>query len=498
MNRPWIGVLVMLALSWGGLAALLLNGTTPKLGLDLQGGISVVLTAPDGTETDKLEVAADIIRRRIEEIGGVQEPDIAPSGGNALTPPNILVQLPGITDEARALEAVGATGSLSFRPVLGATFGEVGPLANGGAVPVEHITVDTYNRCYELPGGTIPETTTPVVDPVTGLTVDDDATVETYLPYEGQVLHLGPAIVDGTQVSQALSNFQNQWLVQLDLTAEGGERFACMTGQATAYFDARRQIAIVLDGDIQTAPPVSTEVGPEGIDGGSAVITVGSDASAEQEARDLAVVLRYGSLPVSFELSDVSQVSGTLGADSLRIGVISGLAGLILVAVFLLVFYRALGVVAIVGLLTFGAALVALLALLGESLGVSLTLAGITGIIISVGTTADSYIVYFERIKDEVREGLDPATATVEGFKDAYRTIITANTVSLLAAGLLYALAVGPVRGFALALGIATLLGLFITKVFTRRAAYILASSRLGDGGWFSIAGAAKYDEEES
>jgi preprotein translocase subunit SecD len=496
MKRPWIGIIVMLVLSWGGLAALLANGTTPKLGLDLQGGISVVLTAPDGTETEKLEVAADIIRRRIEEIGGVQEPDIAPSGGSALTPPNILVQLPGITDEARALEAVGATGSLSFRPVLGSTPGPTGPLANGGSVPAEHLPVSTYDRCYELPGGSVPENTEPNVDPATGLTVDDDDSVETFLPYEGQVLHLGPAIVEGTQVSQALSNFQNQWLVQLDLTPEGGERFACMTGQATAYFDSRRQIAIVLDGNVQTAPPVSTDVGPEGIDGGSAVITIGSDSEAEQEARDLAVVLRFGSLPVSFELSDVSQVSGTLGADSLRIGIISGLAGLALVAVFLLLFYRAMGLVAIVGLVTFGAGLVALFALLGQGLGVSLTLAGITGIIISVGTTADSYIVYFERIKDEIREGLDPPTAAITGFKDAYRTIITANTVSLLAAGLLYILAVGPVRGFALALGIATVLGLVITRVFTRRVAYVLASSRLGDGGWFSMAGAAKYKED--
>ncbi len=495
MKRPWIGILVMLALSWGGLAALAGTGTTPKLGLDLQGGISVVLTAPDGTDTDKLEVAADIILRRIEEIGGVQEPDIVPSGGTALSPPNLLVQLPGVTDEQRALDAVGTTGALSFRPVLGATVGDIGPLADGGTVPEDHVTPEDYARCYALPGGTTPENTDPEVDPATGLSVVDDATRETYLPFEGQVLHLGPAIVEGTQVSQAVANFNNSWLVQLDLTPDGGDRFACMTGQATSYFDARRQIAIVLDGEIQTAPPVATDVGPEGISGGSAVITVGTDQESEQEARDLAVVLRYGSLPVSFTLSDVNQVSGTLGADSLRIGLISGVAGLALVAVFLLVFYRSLGLVAILGLTVFGSLLVAVFSLFGATSGLTLTLAGVTGVIVSVGITADSYIVYFERIKDEVRQGSTVVDAALDGFKGAFRTILTADTVSLLAAGLLYALAVGPVKGFALSLGIATLLDIVVARVFTRRAAYLVARSALGDGGWFTIAGAAGGEE---
>ena len=263
------------------------------------------------------------------------------------------------------------------------------------------------------------------------------------------MLHLGPAIVEGTQVSQAVANFNNSWLVQLDLTPDGGDRFACMTGQATSYFDARRQIAIVLDGEIQTAPPVATDVGPEGISGGSAVITVGTDQESEQEARDLAVVLRYGSLPVSFTLSDVNQVSGTLGADSLRIGLISGVAGLALVAVFLFVFYRSSGLVAILGLTVFGSLLVAVFSLFGETAGLTLTLAGVTGIIVSVGITADSYIVYFERIKDEVRQGSTVVDAALDGFKGRFRTIFTADTVSLLAAGLLYALAVGPVKGFA-------------------------------------------------
>lgn len=493
MKRPWLAILLIVALGWGGLAALIGTGATPKLGLDLQGGISVVLTAPDGTDTDKLEVAADIISRRIEEIGGVQEPDIVPSGGTALSPPNLLVQLPGVTDEQRALDAVGTTGALSFRPVLGASAGPTGPLANGGSAPADDLTPATFERCYNLPGGSMPTNTDPVVDAATGLTVVDDASVETYLPYQGQILHLGPAIVEGTQVDNALSNYQDGWIVQLDFDGDGGDRFACMTGEATAFsqLDPRRQIAIVLDGDVQTAPPVAASVGPDGIAGGSGIITIGNETTAEQEARDLAVVLRYGSLPVSFTLSDVSQVSGTLGADSLQIGLISGVAGLILVAIFLLVFYRSLGLVAIFGLTIFGSLLVAVYALFGKAAGLTLTLAGVTGVIVSVGITADSYIVYFERIKDEIREGATVIDASLDGFKAAFRTIITADTVSLLAAGLLYLLAVGPVKGFALSLGIATLLDIAVARVFTRRAAYLVARSAFGDGGWFSIAGAA-------
>lgn len=497
MKRPWIGVIIVLALSWGGLALLLARGITPKLGLDLQGGISVVLTAPEATETDKLEVAAEIIRRRIEQIGGVQEPDIAPSAGNALTPPSLLIQLPGIQDENRALEAVGTTGSLSFRPVLGATPGEVGPLADGGAVPAADATVDDFGRCYELDGAPARSEAVAPVDPTTGLTTEDEPGAESYLPFEGAVLHLGPALVSGSDVANSTPQFQGSWLVGLDFDSSGGERFACLTAEAASYQvgDPSRQIAIVLDGAVQTAPPVAADVGPEGITGGSAVITVGADAAAEQEATDLAVVLRYGSLPVTFDISDINQVSGTLGADSLRIGLISGIAGLVLVTVFLLAFYRAMGLVAILGLTVFSTFLIALFALFGETAGLTLTLAGVTGIIVAVGITADSYIVYFERVKDEMREGAPAAIAAVEAFKGAFRTILTADFVSLLAAALLYALAIGPVKGFALSLGIATILDIVVARGFTRRATVILARTGLGDGGWFSMRGAASLKE---
>jgi preprotein translocase subunit SecD len=218
---------------------------------------------------------------------------------------------------------------------------------------------------------------------------------------------------------------------------------------------------------------------------------MGRSEDDQQQAQDLAITLRYGSLPVAFEISSVTRVSGTLGADSLQAGIISGLVGLALVALFLLVAYRSLGVVAIFGLTIFGALLITLFGVLGRVQGLTLTLAGITGIIVAIGITADSYIVYFERVKERLRDGSSSPEAADEGFKLAFRTILTADTVSLLGAVLLYALAVGAVKGFALALGLATVLDIIIARAYTRRAVQGVAETSLGDGGGFSMRGVA-------
>lgn len=458
MTRRLVGLLVVLAIAWGGLAVVVATGITPRLGLDLQGGTSVVLTAPEGTDPELLEVATGIMIRRIEDFGEVQEPDIAISGDDT-----VVVQLPGVEDEQRAIEAVGQTGLLSFRPVL-----------------------DAF---------------TPANAPE--LTEEDDITMEAYLLYEDtgfgdRVLHVGPATLEGGDVDQALPLFEPssaQWVVNLDLSSEGGEAFAQLTGEAASYpqGDPRRQIAIVLDGEVISAPAVSPDVAPGvGITGGQAVITFGNAEDAQQEAQDLALTLRYGSLPVAFEVSAVQKVSATLGTDSLRAGLIAGALGLGLVAIVLMIFYRSLGLVAIVGLTVFASLLIALFGVLGEVQGLTLTLAGVTGIIVSIGITADSYIVYYERIKEKMREGLSVEDATEEGFTLAYRTILTADTVSLLAAVLLFFLAVGAVKGFAIALGLATLLDIFIARTYTRRAVALMAPTRLGSGSWFSIEGASR------
>jgi preprotein translocase subunit SecD len=458
VTRRLAGLLIVLAIAWGGLAAVIAAGFTPRLGLDLQGGTSVVLTAPEGTDSELLEVATEIMTRRIEAFGEVQEPDIAISGDDT-----VVVQLPGVEDEQRAIEAVGQTGLLSFRPVL-----------------------DVFSTLDA------PE-----------LTVPDDITMEAYLLYEDapigpEVLHVGPAALEGTDVDEALPQFDptsGQWAVSLDLTSEGGQKFAEMTAEAASYpiNDPRRAIAIVLDGEVVSAPTVNADVSPEvGITGGQALITIGTNENAQQEAQDLALTLRYGSLPVAFEVSAVQKVSATLGTDSLEAGIIAGALGLALVAIVLVIIYRSLGLIAIVGLTVFGSLLLALFGLLGEFQGLTLTLAGVTGIIVSIGITADSYIVYFERIKEKLREGLSVEDATEEGFTLAFRTILTADTVSLLAAILLWFLAVGAVKGFAIALGLATLLDIFVARTYTRRAVALMAPTRLGKGGKFSIEGAAR------
>ena len=488
MRRMVIGLIVVLAIAWGSLAGLQANDITPRLGLDLQGGTSVVLTAPEGTDPELIEVATQIMNNRISSIGGVQEPEIAISGGNT-----VLVQLPGVQNEQQALDAVGTTGLLSFRPVLALYNGTAGPYGSD------------FDPTPGLEGDEIEPPVDPAdrpdnVDPVTGLTIEDDPSQPSFLPYtdsffgveQSVVLELGPAEVLGTDVSQALPQFNGaQWAVSLDLTGEGGDKFAELTGEAALYNDARRRIAIVLDGEVLTAPEVNQDIGPEGITGGRAQITVGATPDAEDEAQELSVVLRYGSLPVSFERSQVSKVSATLGSDSLQIGLTAGIAGLALVVVSLLLYYRALGLVALVGLSVFGSLLVVIYSALGELRGLTLTLAGVTGVVVSIGITADSYIVYFERIKEDIRAGATVHTAVTEGFKSAYRTILTADTVSLLGAILLYILAVGPVRGFALTLGIATVLDLFVARAYTRRAAWILSRTGLAEGGFFSIAAAA-------
>ena len=513
MRRRLIGLVVVLVLAWGGVAALLSNGITPKLGLDLQGGTSVVLTAPPGTDEEVLQQAVEIMRARIEEVGGVQEPEIAISGSNT-----VLVQLPGVEDEQRALDAIGQTGQLSFRAVLDAILGEQGPLVtttttsttttSGTSTTGTGDTSTTTTAAATTTTESGPTTTTtlpPNVDPVTGLTIEDDPSQEAYLPstsnFFGQpvaeVIHVGPAALLGSDVADAIPGFdpsRAQWVVNLDLTSDGADKFAQLTANAVTFptDSPQRRIAIVLDGDVVASPGVSADVGPEGITGGQAQITFGGSTDDEQKARDVAALLRYGSLPVAFERSQVQKVSATLGEDSLRAGILAGYIGLALVAVLLIVYYRAMGVLSILGLTVFGAILIAIFALLGRYQGLTLTLAGVTGLIVSIGITADSYIIYIERVKEEIRAGRTVRSAADEGFKQAFRTILTADAVSLLGAVLLFFLSVGPVKGFALALGIATVIDLFVARTYTRRAIWLLAHTPLADRGWLSIKETAK------
>lgn len=496
MNRKkaWITLILTVAIAWGSLAAMLAAGWAPKLGLDLQGGFAITLVAPEGTDSATLEAAADIIRRRVENLGGVQEPEVAVVGDRA-----IVVQLPGVDDRERALEAVGTTGELSFRPVLG----------EYGASPA---LVD--------PASTSPEGDPSVnpnlqalneVDPATGISIIDEIEKRSYLeqvvgPIVYEVGGIPVHFTDGSTVefptgadiTDARAQFTShglggQWVVVPEFTDEGGEKFRQSTAYLASYpvGDPRRQLAIVVDGVVSSAPAVAPEVSPaEGLDPNAVIITVGGDDTAEQDSQDLAALLRYGALPTTFERERVESVSATLGADSLQIGLVAGLIGLLFVAMYMVVYYRALGLIAVLGLTVFGALLVGTIILLGETQGTTLTLAGVTGVIISIGITLDSYIVYFERTKEEYKQGRGLRSSVSHAFDRAFRVNLTGNTVTLVAAILLFILAVGPVKGFALTLGIATVIDVIVAYYFTKSAAYLLVRGPLGDGGVFSIKGA--------
>jgi protein-export membrane protein SecD len=471
-KKALLTLLITLAIAWGSIGAMLLAGWAPKLGLDLQGGFSVVLVGPEGTDSDTLDTAVEIMRRRIEELGSVQEPEISVQGERS-----IVVQLPGVDDRERALEAVGTTGEMSFRPV--------------------------FDLVLASPALTDPEGEHPGnLDPTTGLSDPDDPYgAIAYLPSEDGafVYVVGPAFLTGSDMKGGRAQFSGTsggaggWVVVPEFTDEGGEKFRLATGELATYAvgSPQRRLAIVVDGVVGSAPEVAAGVSPsEGLDPNQVVITIGTPENPQAESEDLAAILNYGALPTTFERERVESVSASLGADSLKAGLIAGLLGLALVTVYMIVYYRILGVIAMVGLTVFGSFLLGAIILLGEFQGTTLTLAGVTGIIVSIGITLDSYIVYFERVKEEFHSGRPLRPSIDHAYPGAFSTILKGDTVTFMAAVLLWLLAVGPVKGFALTLGIATIIDVFVSYYYTRPGTWLVAHSPLGEGGWFSIRGA--------
>ena len=254
------------------------------------------------------------------------------------------------------------------------------------------------------------------------------------------------------------------------LKEDSEQKFTDLTKKLASLTGDQRKLAIVLDSEVISAPGIALDVNPNtGITGGTAAISMGN-ADQGESANNLAVILRYGALPVSFERSSIQKVSATLGENTLNLGLQAGLVGLIIVSFFLLIYYRLNGVIAILGLSSFGALFYSVIALLGEFQGYTLTLAGIAGVIVSIGLTADSYIVIFEKLKDELKIGRSFNFATEKAVKEAWNTILVADFVSIIASVILYILAVGPIRGFALTLGVATLFDLFYTRLFIGNA----------------------------
>jgi preprotein translocase subunit SecD len=283
---------------------------------------------------------------------------------------------------------------------------------------------------------------------------------------------LGPVELTGDAIDSANAVFNSTgavgqgWTIDFTLTPEGSGAFADATTRLSASND---RLAIVVDREVISAPAVD-----EPITGGSGII---SGNFTENRAKDLATQLNAGALPVELATEQVLTVSPTLGEESLQQGIMAGVAGLILLALYLLFYYRILAVVAWVGMMIWAILALALVAFAGRTLGYALTLAGVAGLVISLGVTADSYIVFFERFKDEVHAGKSPRTAVQPAFKKAFRTIIAADIVTALAAIVLYLTAISSVRGFALTLGVSVLLDLFVVYFFKRPAVFLLARS---------------------
>ncbi|CAM3696094.1 MULTISPECIES: protein translocase subunit SecD [Tsukamurella] len=441
----------------------------PKLGIDLQGGTSVTLqaTKPDGTrpssDSPELEQARDIINQRVNGLG-VSGSEVKINGSN------LEITVPGEDgDQARTL---GQTARLLVRPVISSVPAQAQPGA-----PAPDLTDPDVAKKALLDAKAVRQSTDAAAqqkaasqincdaaDPLAG---NDDPKLplvtcgklenDANNPQPRMVYTLAPSIIDGQSIKNASSGIpqnQAQYVVTLEFTGDAAKEWADFTTK-----NRGKQAAFVLDSQVITAPQIN-----EPITGGQTQISGNFDQSS---AAELANVLKYGSLPLSFKAGTAQTVSATLGFDSLRAGVIAGLIGLVLVLIYALAYYRALGVLVALSLVLSVAMLYGLLVLLGRWIGYSLDLSGIAGIIIGIGMTADSFVVYFERIKDEIREGRSFRSAVPRGWASARRTIWTGNAVSLLSAVVLYVLAVGEVRGFAFTLGLSTILDVVIVFLVT-------------------------------
>jgi preprotein translocase subunit SecD len=519
----------------GTFAATLMSDNRPVLGLDLQGGISIVLFPVKGTDLGSLNTAVNVIRNRVDGLG-IAEPDVQRQGNT------IVVNLPGVKDRTKAEGLVGETAELRFRPVEyqgtnplvipwtakpspttttkgGSTTTGTGTTGTGstttgtatsttaGASPGTSKTGANTSTSGQAAGRTIntapivarvaagssttngastttkangaTTTTKPAKTPATtpGETscetliksspADTDSAKSVVLPDRKKTACyvLGPAVVTGKSVSTASAVYDStasQWVTNVHFKNDD-----FVTKIAGPYVN--KLVSIELDGVVQSAPQIHT-----GITGRDVQI---SGDFTQGEAKDLALVLRYGSLPVQFDQhkQTIESVSPTLGKDQLSAGIVSGLIGLGLVALYMLLYYRLLGLVVVAGLALTGMLFFTVISYLSSAHGLTLTLAGVTGIIVSVGVTVDSYVVYFERLKDEVRSGRTVRSSLDVGFTRSFRTIVAADLVSLIGAVVLYVMATSSVKGFALFLGISTAMDLLLAFTFMHPMVSILA-----------------------
>ncbi len=474
-RRLLVPLISILVIAFGGLGANLLAGNSPALGLDLQGGVSVTLQPVGEYEANALDVAVEIIRQRVDSLG-VAEPEIIRQGGT------VVVNLPGVKDQQSALDLVGRTGDLTLRPVLqmGTTSTTTSTVSGAPTTSTAEQTTTTAADVATGPGSARRAATTTIAP------TDTTAPQQTELP-EGQdiltdkdgsfVYLVGPIAATGEVFeNDASAEIQNgSWVVVVTLRsgAVGEDQWNAVASQCynKAETCPSQQLAIVLDGEVISAPVVQEPT----FTGGSVQI---SGDFTEDEARQLAKILEFGAVPVKFDAPTAQAVSATLGTDSLRAAVVSGAVGVLLVLLYLFLYYRRIAFVVLFGLAVSGSLQWSVISWLSRTNGLALTLAGTAGIILSVGVTVDSYVVFFEKLKDSLRSGRRLKNSAQREFTAAWRTILVADTVSLIGALVLWWLTVGAVRGFAFFLGLSTLIDMVIAYFYTRPMVLLLARTR--------------------
>ena len=465
---------------------------SPELALDLQGGTQIVLSAEteDGAapSTEQLDQAAAIIRQRVDA-SGVAEADITTEGGQ-----NIVVQIPGEAD-AQTRERIQSSAQLEFRPVLYTT-----------AATNEFVGEDGNSTPYPSPDPGLNSTPTAEPTDASDLSWVTDKLAAEFQAYDcanpdnnaskapkdqpliacsadGTAKYiLGPAELDGTAITDASAGRDPKsgaWLVQLTMNGDGADAFGKVSTRLNQNridgLTPRDQFAFVLDGNVISAPRMNGQI----LDGKPSI----SGSFTQETATTLADQLKFGALPLSFTVQSSDTISATLGTQQLQIGLIAGLIGLALVAIYSLVVYRALGSVIIASIAVMAILTYIIICILAWRIGFRLSLAGVAGLIVSIGFTADSFIVYFERIRDELRDGKSITSAVEDGWGRAKRTIYISKSINILAALVLYILADATVKGFAFTLGLTTLIDVFIFVIFTHPVMQLLARTRFFGGG---------------
>ncbi len=525
--KPWRPLLTLMAIIVALGVWALWPGTShvPRLGLDLQGGTQVILV-PNQAEgsaeitDDQLQQTVEIIRQRVNGFG-VAEADVAIQGsGNDAA---IVVSVPGVNQREIA-EQLSQTALLDFRPV--STIVEPAKIDPATLQPADSQTDTKKNKKKDnnasgessfaettpSPAAESPSPTqSPAADatdentllpPVEGDSANDPALEDALLNLdctdpasrqggkpdnpekwivtcdrEGTAKYLlEPAFIKGTSITNATAELAQGgagWVVNLEFDSEGADALSEISNRLVSLPSPQNQFGIVLDGLVVSSPFFQ-----QPINDGRAQI---SGSFTPDEAKNLAQVLKFGALPLTLDIASVETVTPTLGADYLKVGLIAGALGLGLVVLYLLAYYRALGMVAVVSLVLAAIITYLVFVILGRQLGLALTLAGVAGAIVAIGITADSFVVYFERIRDEIREGRSLRAACDAGWARARSTILAADFVSFLAAVILYYLSVGAVRGFAFVLGLTTLIDVMVAFLFTRPMVSLLARN-----SWFT------------